>query len=510
MDSEDDGWRQQSYMTASSAAHGARLGKKPASQQRLEISPQKSTPIRDSPIIIRPPLEPLQPELDDAPLLTEDSPVRSFHSSPQKSGLESSVSIQNPLLSTITSDTFTGPLPTSNWVILGHLLIARRGYICEHNDTHRSQACSDECGAVQLNAVKKPRLPASAFAMKKGKNFLNDAQTAKAPSKVIIASRKYRQADGSAPTEGDCCDLVEWLSNAIVEQKKCVFLHSLEKHGRVGLLAGLVLARLFHAAPTRILSSLQHAHKCRVGSPKVACPSTHEQKMLLYRLASVFDQPITETQRLQSSERIAARIPETGLSVGKKLTAQQTRPQSVAVYTKSSSRGNRLYLNNCNVLLKTPVTQGIFSVTVIVLSLSNIVYHAGVVRMGLFDSTAVVHKLSDALGSEVEDSLSLETDSCWLALNTPSTRHQSRHEYYFSELREGDCVRMEVDMDSKPRTVHFFVNGQNGRSFVSSLSPSVRICFTVEGQETSFRIDRIAEQQSPTPITPEMTEIKWE
>ncbi|KAK2947781.1 hypothetical protein BLNAU_17300 [Blattamonas nauphoetae] len=320
MDSEDDGWRQQSYMTASSAAHGARLGKKPASQQRLEISPQKSTPIRDSPIIIRPPLEPLQPELDDAPLLTEDSPVRSFHSSPQKSGLESSVSIQNPLLSTITSDTFTGPLPTSNWVILGHLLIARRGYICEHNDTHRSQACSDECGAVQLNAVKKPRLPASAFAMKKGKNFLNDAQTAKAPSKVIIASRKYRQADGSAPTEGDCCDLVEWLSNAIVEQR----------------------TRLFHAAPTRILSSLQHAHKCRVGSPKVACPSTHEQKMLLYRLASVFDQPITETQRLQSSERIAARIPETGLSVGKKLTAQQTRPQSVAVYTKSSSRGNRL------------------------------------------------------------------------------------------------------------------------------------------------------------------------
>ncbi|KAK2940350.1 hypothetical protein BLNAU_24743 [Blattamonas nauphoetae] len=142
--------------------------------------------------------------------------------------------------------------------------------------------------------------------------------------------RKRRQSDHRiakiqtgrwvCPNGGDCCDLVEWLSNAIVEQR----------------------TRLFHAAPTRILSSLQHAHKCRVGSPKVACPSTHEQKMLLYRLASVFDQPITETQRLQSSERIAARIPETGLSVGKKLTAQQTRPQSVAVYTKSSSRGNRL------------------------------------------------------------------------------------------------------------------------------------------------------------------------
>ncbi|KAK2958955.1 hypothetical protein BLNAU_5971 [Blattamonas nauphoetae] len=317
MDSEDDGWRQQSYMTASSAAHGARLGKKPASQQRLEISPQKSTPIRDSPIIIRPPLEPLQPELDDAPLLTEDSPVRT---------------------------------------------------------------------------------------------------------------------DGSAPTEGDCCDLVEWLSNAIVEQKEVC----------VPPLVGKTRAtRLFHAAPTRILSSLQHAHKCRVGSPKVACPSTHEQKMLLYRLASVFDQPITETQRLQSSERIAARIPETGLSVGKKLTAQQTRPQSVAVYTKSSSRGNRLYLNNCNVLLKTPVTQGIFSVTVIVLSLSNIVYHAGVVRMGLFDSTAVVHKLSDALGSEVED---FESDNTQTTTSVSSCLSKTvvswkiAHENEIEQLDEGCAV----------------------------------------------------------------------
>ncbi|KAK2941717.1 hypothetical protein BLNAU_23379 [Blattamonas nauphoetae] len=44
-----------------------------------------------------------------------------------------------------------------------------------------------------------------------------------------------------------------------------------------------------------------------------------------------------------------------------------------------------------------------------------------------------------------------------------------------SELKESDCVRMEVDLDSTLRTVQFFVNGEAGRSYVSGLPPSVRI-----------------------------------
>ncbi|KAK2942435.1 hypothetical protein BLNAU_22668 [Blattamonas nauphoetae] len=75
-------------------------------------------------------------------------------------------------------------------------------------------------------------------------------------------------------------------------------------------------------------------------------------------------------------------------------------------------------------------------------------------------------------------------------------------------MRDGDCVRMEVDMDSTPRTVQFFVNGESGECFVSGLPLSVRIAFTVSVVETFLRIDRIAQQERPTPITPEMTEIK--
>ncbi|KAK2952896.1 hypothetical protein BLNAU_12217 [Blattamonas nauphoetae] len=130
--------------------------------------------------------------------------------------------------------------------------------------------------------------------------------------------------------------------------------------------------------------------------------------------------------------------------------------------------------------------------------------------IGLLDSTAAVPKLGDALGYIVKDSLSSFSFNGGLYRNTPSTGHQYRFDSCHSYLKEGDCVRMEVDMESTPRTVLFFVNGESGRCFVSGIPRSVRIGFSVSGQGTSFRIDRIAKQQRPTPLTPEMREITWD
>ncbi|KAK2940463.1 hypothetical protein BLNAU_24635 [Blattamonas nauphoetae] len=45
----------------------------------------------------------------------------------------------------------------------------------------------------------------------------------------------------------------------------------------------------------------------------------------------------------------------------------------------------------------------------------------------------------------------------------------------FNKDQEGDCVRMEVGMDSKPRTLQFFVNGEAGQFYVSDLPTLVRI-----------------------------------
>ncbi|KAK2947816.1 hypothetical protein BLNAU_17236 [Blattamonas nauphoetae] len=129
--------------------------------------------------------------------------------------------------------------------------------------------------------------------------------------------------------------------------------------------------------------------------------------------------------------------------------------------------------------------------------------------MGVLDSTAPVPHLGELIGWDVNDSASLDSSIGWLYLKTPSPGRTPQYESCHSKLREGDCVRMEVYMKSNPRTVQFFVNGESGKCFVSGLPPSVRIGFTISGQGTSFRIDRIARQTQPTPIAPEMRELRW-
>ncbi|KAK2947833.1 hypothetical protein BLNAU_17253 [Blattamonas nauphoetae] len=161
-----------------------------------------------------------------------------------------------------------------------------------------------------------------------------------------------------------------------------------------------------------------------------------------------------------------------------------------------------------SVILGDSVTKGTVSVTMTILSLP-IPNRVGSVRMGLVQSTAAVPQLGEFIGWDVKDSLSLNSSTGNLSRNTPSTGYSPQFEFCHSQLKEGDCVRMEVDMDSKPRTVQFFVNGKCGFSFVSGLPPSVRIGFAVSGQGTFCRIDRIARQERPTPITPEMREITW-
>ncbi|KAK2952859.1 hypothetical protein BLNAU_12180 [Blattamonas nauphoetae] len=151
------------------------------------------------------------------------------------------------------------------------------------------------------------------------------------------------------------------------------------------------------------------------------------------------------------------------------------------------------FFNNSSILLKTPITQGIISVTITLLFLPNTVYGPGGINIGLLDSTAPVPKLGENLVWNVQNSVSLSSCYGSLCSNTPSTGHRPSITSCHLFLKEGDCVRIEVDMESTPRKVHFFVNGKSGNYFVSDLPPSVRIGFTVDGLGTSFRIDRIAE-----------------
>ncbi|KAK2961588.1 hypothetical protein BLNAU_3386 [Blattamonas nauphoetae] len=158
-----------------------------------------------------------------------------------------------------------------------------------------------------------------------------------------------------------------------------------------------------------------------------------------------------------------------------------------------------------SILLETPFTNGTISTTITCLSLPPSIF-----GIGLIDSTSPLPERGKCLGFEVKNSLFLESSTGRLWFNTPATEDESRTESCHTSLNEGDCVRMEVDMESSPRTIQFFVNGETGRYFVSGLPPSVRIGVSACIPGTSFRIDRINHLKHATPLKPAMRELKWQ
>ncbi|KAK2949950.1 hypothetical protein BLNAU_15092 [Blattamonas nauphoetae] len=150
-------------------------------------------------------------------------------------------------------------------------------------------------------------------------------------------------------------------------------------------------------------------------------------------------------------------------------------------------------------LLSDPFTSGIVSITITILSFPRS-FH-----FGLMDSTSPIPKIGEILGYNVKNSVALNTDGT-LWVNTPSS--DSYHDCH-PDLEEGDCVRMEVDLDSTPRTVQFFVNGEAVKYYVSGIPSSVQIGFSIYSQRTAFRIDNISRLPQPTPISEEMEELKW-
>ncbi|KAK2952264.1 hypothetical protein BLNAU_12823 [Blattamonas nauphoetae] len=119
-----------------------------------------------------------------------------------------------------------------------------------------------------------------------------------------------------------------------------------------------------------------------------------------------------------------------------------------------------------SVLFSNPFTSGVVSITI-----TNLLSPFETVSFGLMDSSSPIPKIGEGLGYNVKNSVGLNTDGT-LWVNTPSSNLQCN---CHSFLNEGDCVRIIVDLDSTPRTVQFFVNGEAGRRYVSGIPSSVRI-----------------------------------
>eukprot|EP00770_Monocercomonoides_exilis_P004259 MONOS_4240.1-p1 / transcript=MONOS_4240.1 / gene=MONOS_4240 / organism=Monocercomonoides_exilis_PA203 / gene_product=unspecified product / transcript_product=unspecified product / location=Mono_scaffold00110:71867-74504(-) / protein_length=788 / sequence_SO=supercontig / SO=protein_coding / is_pseudo=false len=140
------------------------------------------------------------------------------------------------------------------------------------------------------------------------------------PSKAAetqIPPRKFQQSldrmqylefpirDGCTAHDRDTAALVEYLTYCIAELGQCVFVHSLEGHGRPAVICSLILARLFGSTSTRVITAMQEFHNCRKFTPEFPSPASHEQRMQIYRIVNLWNGQTggssTQTQTTSSS-----------------------------------------------------------------------------------------------------------------------------------------------------------------------------------------------------------------
>ncbi|KAK2950148.1 putative Maternal embryonic leucine zipper kinase [Blattamonas nauphoetae] len=158
-----------------------------------------------------------------------------------------------------------------------------------------------------------------------------------------------------------------------------------------------------------------------------------------------------------------------------------------------------------SVLIADTFSSGVISVSLTVLSLPLGKASRGDICFGLMDAASAIPRIDEKLGTTVRSSVCVDSfGSVW---TYTSTSHPSR--LCLSRLNEDDTFRMEVDLDSNPRKVQFFKNGESGKCFVSHLPRSVKIGFSVTIQGTSFRVENVARLSQPTTLVDGIAELVW-
>ncbi|KAK2946475.1 putative CAMK family protein kinase [Blattamonas nauphoetae] len=155
------------------------------------------------------------------------------------------------------------------------------------------------------------------------------------------------------------------------------------------------------------------------------------------------------------------------------------------------------------VLISEPITKGVVSVTFVVLTIAESGEEKGSIHFGLLDSSAAVPKLGRVLGKNVKHSIGLSTIGRLYVFN------QIKLEKYECYHLKKDCIVMEVNMDSTPRTVQFFRNGEALDYYLSGIPESVRIGFSADVMGTSVQITSIIHSTQATPLSNKIKEISW-
>ncbi|KAK2942504.1 hypothetical protein BLNAU_22584 [Blattamonas nauphoetae] len=159
-------------------------------------------------------------------------------------------------------------------------------------------------------------------------------------------------------------------------------------------------------------------------------------------------------------------------------------------------------------LFKEPISEGVISVAFTVLAMPDTTYAEVGLMFGIVDALSRERKDGGQLGCNIKNSIAIAPRSGILLVALPSTKHKVKGKVISTVLDKEDRVVLEVDMDARPRTAVFIINGNVSLTFVSGLPPSIRIGYSMQNKRISIRFDGLSRLKEATPLQ-RMNEIKW-
>ncbi|KAK2946495.1 hypothetical protein BLNAU_18600 [Blattamonas nauphoetae] len=159
-------------------------------------------------------------------------------------------------------------------------------------------------------------------------------------------------------------------------------------------------------------------------------------------------------------------------------------------------------------LFEERISEGVVSVAITVLAIPKAKDSKGGLLFGLVDTHSRKLQDRDRIGDDIPNSIAIAPRKGPLYVVLPSTKQKEKTIIFSAPLSEGDRVVLEVNMDARPRTAVFIVNGNVPLTFVSGLPPSIRFGLSMKNGGVSVRFDGMSRLKRATPLR-RVNEIKW-
>ncbi|KAK2959564.1 putative serine/threonine protein kinase [Blattamonas nauphoetae] len=159
-------------------------------------------------------------------------------------------------------------------------------------------------------------------------------------------------------------------------------------------------------------------------------------------------------------------------------------------------------------LFEESISEGVVSAAITVIAIPKTKDSEEGLIFGLVDALSRKIDTNDQLGNSISNSIALAPRKGTLHIALPSTEQKGKSIALTTHLKEGDRVVLEVDMDARPRTAVFIINGNVPLTFVSGLPPSIRFGLSMKNEGVSVRFDGMSRLKRATPLR-RVNELKW-